>query len=75
MPGLDQRTAHLVWAKQRALAYLPYDPTLAFKSIMSDLLQEPTTADHGGIKLGTLLYAMGLLDTAEQVKDFIDGLS
>jgi hypothetical protein len=68
------RADHLAWCKTRALAYVDLgDNHDAFASLMSDLGKHPETAGHGAIELGMMLLLAGLLDTATQMRDFIDG--
>jgi hypothetical protein len=80
MPGvpgaLEPREEHLTWCKERALAYVDAgDITNAHASMNSDLSKHPGTADHAGIELGMLLAFGGQLQTAEQMRDWIEGLN
>lgn len=67
------RHEHLAWAKQRALAYLPGDPGQAMASMVSDLHKHPELEDHCGVDLGAMEMMSGFLQTAEQVRQWIDG--
>jgi hypothetical protein len=72
----DTRADHLAWCKQRALEYVERgDLNNAFKSMMSDLRKHPETGDHVAITLGASLMLNGHLDTAQQMKEFIEGFA
>jgi hypothetical protein len=67
------REEHLAWCKSRALEYLPADPREAFASMGSDLNKHEETKDHSAIKLGFMLLLGGHLDSAEKMREFING--
>lgn len=70
------RAEHLAWCKKRALQYCDAgDPRQAFASIMSDIRKHPETENHGGIKLGAMMFFGGHLETPEQVRKFIEGFN
>lgn len=73
------RTEHLAWAKQRALAELDADPVggwvTAMNSIHLDFAEHPELASHQGPMLMAGLAFAGYLTNNQQVRDFIDGLS
>jgi len=70
------RAQHLKWAKDRALEYADRGELAnAMSLITSDLNKHPETAGHSGIELmGTLAFA-GHMDSAREVRDFIEGLN
>jgi hypothetical protein len=66
------RAEHLVWAKERALEYLPGDVPQAAASFISDLGKHPDLSDHAVKELiGMHLFA-GLLD-AQECRKLIEG--
>jgi len=68
------RAEHLAWCKTRALAYVDVgDLPNAFASLMSDLQKHPETKGHGAGDLGMMLMLGGMLDTAKDMRDFIEG--
>lgn len=70
------RSKHLQWAKDRALAYIDAGNTSeAFSSIVSDLQNHPDTANHGGIELGFGMLMIGSLDTSKDMRRFINGFN
>lgn len=70
----DTRAAHLEWCRKRALAYVDAgDLNSAFASLVSDLGKHPETAGHAAIELGSMLMFAGQLNTARDVRDFING--
>lgn len=73
---MSTRGEHMVWAKERALAYVDAgDVGNAFASLTSDLGKHPETAEHGGIELGYLLLMSGSLSTVPEARVFIEGLA
>lgn len=65
------RAEHLVWCKERALAYLPDDPIGAFASMTSDLNKHEETQGHLGIKLGAMLMLSNNIgDMRKFITDF-----
>lgn len=70
------RSEHLAWCKQRAREYLDHgDAQNALASMLSDLGKHPETKDHIGIHLGMGLMIAGQLNTAQQVRDFVEGFN
>jgi hypothetical protein len=69
------RAEHLAWCKQRALAYLPSDPTGAFTSMASDLGKHPETEGHSAIQLGLMMLMGGLLNSPAEMRKFIEGFN
>lgn len=70
------RTEHLAWCKERALEYVDNsDLKQAFNSIMSDLRKHPETKTHVGIQLGMTLSLNSMLETPEQMREFINGFN
>jgi hypothetical protein len=72
------RSQHIDWTKQRALAELnaggPMAIANAIASFGSDLRKHPDTERHGAIELGGMLALGGHLQTDAQVREFIDGI-
>ncbi len=72
----DTRAEHLAWCKQRALEYVDAgDLNNAFASMSSDLSKHPETEKHAGITLGMMLLMSGRLNTAEEMRKFINGFN
>lgn len=70
------RDEHLAWCKERALEYLPADPSQAFASMMSDIRKHDELADHPAIQLGVGLMMMpGWIDNPAEVRKFIEGFN
>lgn len=70
------RQEYLDWCKQRALEYVNAgDLTGAFASMCSDLNKRPETEDHPAAMLGLNLRMMGSLNTAKQMREFIEGFN
>ncbi len=68
------RSEHLAWCKSRALAYVEAgDLQNAFASLTSDLRKHPETESHAAIELGLMLMLGGMLSTAKDMRDFIEG--
>jgi hypothetical protein len=68
------RAEHLAWCKTRALAYVDArDLPNAFASLVSDLRKHPETEGHEAMTLGMVLLFAGRLDTAKDMRDFIEG--
>jgi hypothetical protein len=68
------RQEHLEWCKKRAMDYVHeghLDEALA--SMLSDLSKHPETQTHSAAQLGMVLKMSGQLDTAEQMRRFIEG--
>lgn len=72
---MTTRDEHLALCKQRALEYLDNDPKGALASMLSDLRKHPETQDHAGAELGMLLLMTGNLETAAEVRAFIEGFN
>lgn len=72
------RDEHLKWAKERALAELERSGagiTGAMASIQSDLRKHPDLRGHSGLELMFPLVLGGHMDTEQDVREFIEGLS
>lgn len=69
------REEHMAWAKHRALEYLPDDPQQAFASIASDLSKHPETEDHKAMGIGIMLLLGGNLQTADEMRMWIEGFN
>ncbi len=69
------RAEHMRWAKTRALAYLPNNPSEAVASMLSDLNKHDETV---GILNGPLAM-IGIMEAAngtpESVRRFIEGFA
>lgn len=68
-------TEHLALCKARALEYVDAGlPHLALTSMVNDIRKHPATADgHPVDMLAIMLAATGHLDTADEVRRFIEG--
>jgi hypothetical protein len=67
---------HLQWCKDRANQYVDAgELTNALASMVSDLRKHPELEDHAAIGLGVLLKMAGHLDTAEEMRKFINGFN
>jgi hypothetical protein len=70
------RQEHLEWCKQRALEYVDMnDLQQALASMASDLSKHPETANHAGIELVMGLTMAGKLNTAHEMREFINGFN
>jgi hypothetical protein len=73
------RAQHVEWTKSRALQELAADGpdavTNAISSFMSDLAKHPDTEHHAALMLGGRLALAGHLQTAPQVREFIEGIN
>lgn len=70
------RAEHLAWCKQRALEYVQAgDLQQAFASMASDLGKHSETAGHIGIQLGMMQMMSGLLNTQDEMREFIEGFN
>lgn len=70
------RADHLAWCKKRALKYVDAgDMNQAFASMASDLNKHPGTRGHSGMELGMMLHIGGHLDSAEKMRNFIEGFN
>lgn len=65
------REEHLAWAKQRALEYLPADPSMAMISMMSDLSKHDELRNHAGLHIAPLFY--GRHKDPDEVRHWIEG--
>ncbi len=73
---MQTREEHLKWCKQRALEYVKLDDSeQAFASMVSDLGKHDETTGHMGIDLGFHLKMGGLLNSSQQVKEWIIGFN
>ena len=70
-----ERTEYIEWAKKRAIEFLgeTEDVTGAYSSLVSDLTANDETKNHIGINLGMRMMMIGKLQTAEEMRRFIDG--
>lgn len=71
------RAEHIAWCKQRALFELE-QPTAgnvanALASLLSDLQKHDETRDHPALLLAGGLMLLGQLNSAEEVRKFIEG--
>ena len=70
------RAEHLAWCKTRALEYVDQgDNTEALASMVSDLGKHPDTVGHGAIGLSVAMAASGHLDSADEMRKFIEGFN
>ena len=70
------RQEHLDWCKKRALEYVDSgDYEQAFSSMASDLGKHPETEGHAAIQLGMLMLMGGHLNTAGEIRKFINGFN
>lgn len=69
------RSEHMQWSKERAIAALADGPASAFSSIASDLQKHPETAGHIGVQLGMMQMMMGQLQDAASMRVFIEGFN
>lgn len=70
------REEHLAWCKKRALEYVDAgDMRNAYASMASDLGKHPDTANHSAIGLGMALLASGHLNSATEMRKFIEGFN
>lgn len=73
---MTTRAEHLAWCKQRALEYVDEgDNNEALASMMSDLGKHPDTQGHGAIGLGVAMAAAGALNSADEMRKFIEGFN
>lgn len=73
---MTTRTAHVEWAKERAMEYVETgDPAQAMASLFSDLRKHPETTSHAAIELGAMLMFSGNLSTTSEVRDWIEGVA
>lgn len=67
---------HIDWCKKRAMEYVDAgEPYNALASLQSDLRKHFETARHPALELGAMLTATGHLNTTEQVRQWIGGIS
>lgn len=70
------RQSHLEWCKKRALEYVDVDDLNgAYASMISDLSKHSETEKHVGRELGMTLLMNGKLNTAEEMRNFIEGFN
>lgn len=71
------RDEHMQWCKQRALEILDNggDVAEALASMGSDLNQHPETEGHIAMRLGMGLMMIGSLNTAGEMRKFIEGFN
>lgn len=72
------RAEHLQWAKDRALEYVGLGDLMeAFQSMLSDLSKHPELENAAAVcgELGMKLLLNGHLSTAEQMRDWINGVN
>ena len=71
---MKTRTQHIQWCKERALAYLANGSKQeAFSSMASDIEKHPETSGHIGVMLGMAQMMGDMLETNDQMRDFING--
>lgn len=72
--GRGSRSEHLAWCKERALEYLPHNPSQAVDSMVSDLNKHPET---GGSAYAMLAVA-GMIEIQrgpEAVRRWVEGFN
>jgi putative NIF3 family GTP cyclohydrolase 1 type 2 len=70
------RAEHLAWCKGRALKYVERgDLREAYASMASDMGKHPETAGHSALTLGMALLINGHLDSAAEMRRFIEGFN
>lgn len=70
------RQEHLDWCKNRALEYVEMnDRDNAFASMLSDMGKHDETTGHLGLELGMTMKLGGLLDSNQQMRDWIIGFN
>jgi len=70
------RVEHLQWCKDRAMEYLDHgNLQQAFASFNSDMAKHEETAKHSALKLGSMLFANGQLDTVAKMKKWMLGFN
>ena len=70
------RHEHVEWCKVRALEYVDSgDLENAHASMISDLGKHKETAGHPAISIGLGLLMMGQLNTADEMRKFINGFN
>lgn len=69
------RQEHLNWCKQRALEYVEAgDNSQAMASMCSDVMKHPETQMHQSTnELGMGMLLAGLLNSPQQMRDWING--
>lgn len=68
------RAEHIAWCKQRALFELERgSPANGLASLLSDLQKHDETRDHPALLLAGGLMLLGQLNSAEEVRKFIEG--
>ncbi len=70
------RTEHLQWCKDRALAYVD-DNKLneAFASFSSDMSKHVATENHLALKMGIMLLFAEHLNTPQKMRKWINGFN
>jgi hypothetical protein len=67
------RTEHLEWAKKRAIEYVDKgELSSAYASFVSDMGKHDGTRGHVSLAMGLQLQLMGQLETAEEMRKFIN---
>ena len=70
------RAEHMQWCRQRALEYVDAgDIDLALVSMLSDLGKHDETQGHPGGQIMVGLRMMGQLNTAPEMRMFINGFN
>ena len=73
---MTTRAEHLEWCKGRALQYVEMgNLSGAWASMTSDLRKHLETADHPAISLGNTMLVGGLLNSATEMRRFIEGFN
>ena len=70
------RSEHMAWCKKRALEFIDQgDNPQAYASMTSDLGKHEETQGHAAIQLGMMLMLSGKLDSADEMRKFIEGFN
>ena len=70
------RQEYLNWCKERALVYVERgELNDAWLSMVSDLKKHEETKDHPAITLGTMMMALGQINTQGEMEKFIKGFN
>ena len=70
------RSEHLEWCKERALAYVDHgDIRGAYSSFSSDMTKHEETKNHPAIMMGMQMLTGGMLSTDNQMRRFIEGFN
>ena len=73
--NISEREQYIEWCRARALELCVGNNFVqAYESLASDMCKNPLTSKHAAIMLGMLLLRNGHLDTAEKMREFIEGV-